>query len=370
MSKFKHSAALLLCLAGLGSGAAIAQSLILKNPTTGSTLVQYPLATSASCVLTGTGDIEVRPQPAGGTAGDGWCPQGAAPTPPTFPGPLTVTPSAIITGNTVSASWTSSGATGCSGSATRNGGAVTVSGWSGAQPTSQTGLQFTPPTAGAYVFTITCTNTAGSTPSSSATINVTDPGTGACAGVLPTFAGQTRQITFNNTTALKNEANDDLPLGPVDIRFWSPFFGLQFPETRGDNAILPAENGKYVAFEFNTGAPVLAPDREGQITWVPPSSNEGQVLVAITECPGDFTNLPPGSASTNGNAICRGPQNGTGAVIWVIEPSSNPTSNFVCHLQENTTYYVNVTYTNFSTGLSTCAVPDSTGACHWLETIR
>ena len=85
-------------------------------------------------------------------------------------------------------------------------------------------------------------------------------------------------------------------VSPCPCLFWSPFFGLQFPETRGDNAILPAENGKYVAFEFNTGAPVLAPDREGQITWVPPSSNEGQVLVAITECPGDFTNLPPGSA--------------------------------------------------------------------------
>jgi len=377
MTKFKHSAALLLCLAGLGSGAVSAQSLILKS-NTGSTLVQYPLATSASCVLTGTGDIEVKPQPAAGTSGDGWCPQGAAPTPPTFPAALTVTPTTITTGNTVSASWTSSGAQSCTGAATRNGNATTVSGWNGTQPLTFTNLQLTPPTAGAYIFTITCTNTAGPTPSSSATINVTDPGTGACAGVTPTFPNLTRQTTFNNTAALRNEANSNLPQGPTSISFWSPFVGPQFPNNRSENGVLALEIGKYVAFEFNTGTVTLTnygatpgapgtPNRFGAVDWAPPGSNEGQPLVVISKCPGDFTNLPPATGDNNGNAECRGLQLGSGRIDWGIDPTGN---NFVCRLQENTTYYVNVTFVNFSTGLGTCGSPDAANSCHWLETLR
>lgn len=380
MTKFKYSAALLLCLAGLGSGGVSAQSMILKNAA-GGTLVQYPLTTSASCVLTGTGDIELKPQPAAGTSGDGWCPQGAAPTAPTFPAALSVTPTAIITGNTVSASWTSAGAQTCSGTATRNGSAVTVSGWTGSQPTTSPApsLQFTISSAGAYVFTITCTNTAGSTPSSSTTINVSDPGTGACAGVPPSpFANLTRQTTFNNTTALRNEANQNMPLGATSISFWSPFIGTQFPQIRGENGVLPVEVGKFVAFEFNTGTVTLAayggapgapttPNRFGTVEWVPPGSNEGQPVVAISECPGVFDNLPAAPGDPNNNAECRGLQSGSGGITWGIDPTGN---NFVCRLQENKTYYVNVAYVNFSTGLSTCAVPDATNACHWLETVR
>lgn len=374
MNKFKHAAAVLLCLTGLGSGSALAQSLILKNATTGSTLVQYPLATSASCVLTGTGDIEVRPQPSAGTSGDGWCPEGAAPTAPTFPAPLAVTPTAIITGNTVSASWTSSGATSCTGSATRNGSATTVSGWTGTQPLSFTNLQLTPATAGAYIFTITCTNTAGSTPSSSATINVSDPGSGACAGVPGTFTNLTRQTTFNNTTGLNNPGT---PVGPVDVTTWSSFIGLgEFPNVRSRQRTVRVERDKFIAIAFNTGTVTTEryglgppnPNRFGSISWVPPSSNPGEVLVAISECPGVFDTPPPvsGAVDPNNNAECLGTNSSEGRIDWGIDPTSN---NFVCRLQENKTYYVNVAYVKLL-GQTTCLVPDSTNACHWLETIR
>lgn len=382
MTKFKYPAALMLCLAGLGSGGVSAQSMILKNAA-GGTLVQYPLTTSASCVLTGTGDIELKPQPAAGTSGDGWCPQGAAPTAPTFPAALSVTPTAIITGNTVSASWTSAGAQTCSGTATRNGSAVTVSGWTGSQPTTSPApsLQFTISSAGAYVFTITCTNTAGSTPSSSTTINVSDPGTGACAGVTPTFANLTRQTTFTNTSELQQtgNGNNELALGAIDVTDYAPFMGPEFPKVRADIGLLPVKRDQYVAMAFNTGTVTAArygvgppnPNRFGSIEWVPPNQFGASVLVAITECPGDFTNLPVAVGDPSGNDECR--VSGTESRLeWGVDPTGG--NNFVCRLKENTAYYVNVAFVNFSTGNLTCNAPETSGsninACRWLRILR
>ncbi len=376
MTNFKHSAAVLLCLAGLGSGAVSAQSLILKNSTTGSTLVQYPLATSASCVLTGTGDIEVRPQPVAGTAGDGWCPQGAAPTPPTFPAALNVTPAGITTGGTASATWTSAGATSCTAAASRGGAAFTVPGWTGTQPTSSPApsLQFTLGTAGAYVFTISCTNTAGTTQSSSGTINVADAG--PCGAVVPIW-GLTRQNTFIVNWG-SQQGNGEFPNGSsLDVTKFIPFLGPQFP-TRTGNGTIAVVAGKYVALQFNTGTVTSElygvgppnPNRSGNFHWFPPQSNGGNPLVVISECPGEFTTLPVADNDGNGNIECRG-TGGDATMTWHVDATpGSTTANSVCRLQPNSTYYINVAYVNFTTGANNCFGPEpgngsNPGSCHW-----
>ncbi|MGD9584339.1 MAG: hypothetical protein AB7V26_11830 [Lysobacterales bacterium] len=375
MTKFKYPAALMLCLAGLGSGGVSAQSLILKDPN-GNTLAQYPLSTSANpnCTVSGpNNDILLWPQPVAGTSGDGWCPQGAAPTPPTFPGALTVTPAGITTGGTASATWTSAGATSCTATATRGGTAFTVPGWTGSQPTSSPApsLQFTLSTVGAYVFTISCTNTAGTAQSSSGTINVADPGT--CGAVVPIW-GLTKQSTFIVNHA-SQQGNAEFTNGTsLDVTNYSPFFGAQFP-TRTGNGTIAIVAGKYVALQFNTGTVTSElygvgppnPNRFGTFHWFPPQQNGGGALAAISTCPGEFTNLPVASGDTNGNIECR--VSGADVTMsWGVDPTGG--NNGVCRLQPNTTYYLNVAYVDFTTGANTCFAPEpggssNPGSCHW-----
>lgn len=90
------------------------------------------------------------------------------PSAPTFPTPLTVSPASVVSGGSSTLSWTSSGATSCSASASPANSQWTASG--GALSGSQAITNLTVST----IFTITCTNLGGSTPSS-ATVTVTPP---------------------------------------------------------------------------------------------------------------------------------------------------------------------------------------------------
>jgi hypothetical protein len=70
---------------------------------------------------------------------------------------------------TTSITWSSAGATSCTASGNAN---ANQSGWSGVQQPSGT-FTVTPIAVGTYVYSMTCANSAGTSPTSSATLTVT-----------------------------------------------------------------------------------------------------------------------------------------------------------------------------------------------------
>jgi hypothetical protein len=355
---------------------ASAENLLLKR-SDGSTITSIPLQTSNGCAVVGDGDIEVRPLSAEGAIGDGWCQDGDAPPPPRFfsgvgGSPLSVTPISLPSGGgTVFATWTAVSATPmtCTGTATRDATGVSVPGWSGPRAASQSapGLAIAISEAGNYIFFITCTNATGSTTSSSLTVHVSDIGANPCWGVSPDF-GLIRQITMVNTDFL--QGNSEHPNGPLPVRQFNVIAGPWPARTQnGTIAILP---NRFVALEFNTGTVSQAtyggtvnnPNRFGTIETAQASANNGQVLLAISKCPGSFQFLP------QSNPLCRF-SGGQGVWPWgvgVFDP-------FACRLEENTTYYLNAAYVDFNSQQSSCTNPEpitgtNAGSCHWFAQPR
>jgi len=93
----------------------------------------------------------------------------SAPVAPTI-NAFTVTPITAQTGQSLSASWSTSNATSCTAS-----GGTGSDGWSGTVATSSTGTSIGPVTpAGIYTYVLTCTGAGGSSAPSSASVVVTD----------------------------------------------------------------------------------------------------------------------------------------------------------------------------------------------------
>lgn len=353
----------LIAIVGLSLSFASASATLFIEDVNGVMIRSCALDSTVPSRIDVSGDVHVTPQ-------DTACGNGAAQTAPTFPGPLSVTPGSITAGGTVAASWASAGATSCAGTATRDGLSTNVAGWTGTRLTSGTSLPITLATTGAYVFTITCTNTVGSTPSSSSTVVVTEPG--SCGGVVP-IGGLTRQTAFTNNAGL--QGNQELGTGVIPATDYLTIFGngtvTTFPSRVGQGT-LPVVNGKFIALQFNTGTVSSAtygigppnPNRFGNFTWSPPSANEGLPLVAISTCPGDFVNIP--------NSLCR-LQSGESTLVWGVGVAQG---ELACRLQENTTYYLNVAYRDFnSPETSTCTAPETggganPGSCHWFMAPR
>jgi len=351
--------AALMLIASVGQS----ETLILKRAD-GSTITTFPLSTSHPlCTVTSAGDIEVWPQ------SDNACTGGTPPTAPTFPTPLNITPAVIAVGGTVTATWASAGATSCSNAGTILPNGASVGNWSASLPPTSSGLVMTLGTVGSYTFVIACTNATGTT-TSQKLVTVNDGG--ACSGVVP-IGGLTRQTSFNNTTAL--QLNTELGNGPVTATDYLAIFGngsTTFP-SRSSGGTLAVMPGKFIALQFNTGTLNSAnygvgppnPNRFGNFGYSTAGANNGDPLVAISLCPGDFSN------TLNPAGLCR-IQAGEGATpIWGV----NSTDPLLCQLAENTVYYLNVAYVNFANPTaSTCANPDqgtaNPGSCHWFMSPR
>jgi hypothetical protein len=82
---------------------------------------------------------------------------------------LTLGASGIAADTTTTLTWSSSGASTCTASGNAN---ADQSGWSGVQEPSAT-FTIAPATLGTYVYSLTCSNAAGSSPTTSVTLNVT-----------------------------------------------------------------------------------------------------------------------------------------------------------------------------------------------------
>lgn len=361
---YRTMAALVVAGLALFGTQAGAENLLLKK-SDGTTITQIPLLSSNGCTVLGNGDIEVRPQPIAGTGGDGWCPEGS-PQLPTFPGPLAVSPLTLVAGGSVSATWNSDLATSCTGSVTRNGVGESLSGWTGTRALEQAapGLSVTINTEGAYVFMITCANTAGQTTSQALTVNVSPVGPVGCESSPPDF-GLVRQTSMINTTSL--QGNLEHPTGALTVTSFNVIAG-PWP-ARTQNGTIAVQTGKYVALAFNTGTvdsttyggTVSNPNRYGTITTITPAAFAGNVLLSFAKCPGVFeTNKLP----ENNGTFCR-IQATQGAWSWGV----GVTDQFTCRLQPNTDYYLNIAYVDFSTGLNNCSGESLSGSnptsCHW-----
>jgi Subtilase family len=92
---------------------------------------------------------------------------------------LTLGATSIPGQTTTTLTWSSAGATSCTASGNAN---ANQSGWNGVQAPSAT-FTITPITVGMYVYSLTCENSAGNSPTSSVTLTVTTPvNTGSTSG--------------------------------------------------------------------------------------------------------------------------------------------------------------------------------------------
>ncbi len=363
--------------AGLASFAmqAQAENLLLKRGD-GTTITTIPLVTSNGCTVVSGGDIEVRPQPTGGESNDGWCPQGTVVLPTVT---VSVDDTTVIETNTTNVTWQTANAVSCTGTATKNFTGTPLTGWTGTRALQQAGpglaITFPEDSAGNWVLKLTCTNTSGQTTGDSQTIVVSDNGGGgdpSCVGVDPDFS-LTRQITMLDTIHL--QGNDEHPNAQLAITAWDVIAG-PWP-ARVQNGTIAVRSGSFVALEFNTGTvtsanyggTVSAPNRFGIIRTFQAAAYTGNVLMTIAKCPGSFADLKLPQMPLNGNQFCR-LQTGQGAFSWGV----GVTDPFTCRLAENTKYYVNVAYVDFSTGMANCAGEPSTGSnpfsCHWFAEPR
>lgn len=189
----------------------------------------------------------------------------------------------------------------------------------------------------------------------------------SCQGIAP-IGGLTRQTSFRISRF--QQGNAGFPDGPITVTTFAPFFGERWP-ARTQNRTLAVGIGRFIALEFNTGTVSVAtygerptgsgmPNRYGSFEWVPPSEAGGRPLVVISECPGDFVNLP------ENNTHCRNTAGGFSRLAWVV---GVPTEALACRLRENTRYYLNVAFVDYDMpSMTSCdgtGTPSNPNSCHW-----
>jgi len=210
---------------------------------------------------------------------------------------FSASPSTITTGQSTTLSWTTANATSCT--ATGGGG-----GWNTRTiglPNSNTAVTLS--SAGTFSFILTCQGESGSV-SKTRTVIVNDPASDpvtSCA--TPSLSGTTVA--------------------------WEKFWKVEFPGPGYNNTNTAITRSGYIAFEFNTGDVV----DNGYLATVGNTITSGTRKGAISECPGDF----------DVKSECTHIWGIGGGISW----ATNGTSG-ACALKPNTTYYLNVTFTDGS----------------------
>jgi len=251
---------------------------------------------------------------------------GAPPTPDNF---LLTVSAAPVTGTPFTVSWTVTGATTCTGSASNNGSSATLSGWTDVtSATSPRNVIAT--TAGTYTLSLTCSNTSGSATSLPAIVVVAQGAGGNCP------AGQDTVSDIHY-----------LPEPPahvrhaVDLTLWDNIWGhisendnvTPWPGVPGASpTIWTIGKTQYVGALFHVGTP--SPSLSGHYVNVSYGAGPNLDMSISTTC-GDFTG--GGQAGCVKNNV---PSDGSGLVYYRI---GNPTS-FWCSLSPNTDYYLNVRF--------------------------
>jgi len=214
------------------------------------------------------------------------------------------TPDSMVVGNSTVLSWTTENATSC----TPSGG---IGGWDAVVidvPDGETSILID--ADGEHTFTLTCNGVAGPAAIEEVTVAAT--------------------LNPNECPAPQ--------LANGTLGFWGDFWQVAFPGPESEQQrFLSIPRFGFHAIEFNTADFV----DDGKITTVETTVTDGVRLGAYSKCPGDF-DVPD---------ECRYSWGISGGVRW----ATNGRSGIVCHLEPNTTYYFNVTYTDGVTaGSTTC----------------
>lgn len=218
---------------------------------------------------------------------------------------FTASSNTILEGQSVTLSWTTTDAASC----TPSGGG---GGWSSQSISLPSGVSssLTLATAGSYTFRLDCQN---ATPSS-------------------TFRTVTVQV--NSDVEPPGPSNCTAPTINGSVATWADIFNTQWPDPRLTEQIVAIPRSGYLAIEFNTGSV----QEDGGFTTITHTSTSGNRLGAISECPGDFSEALPSSVFACTELMYIG-----GGVGW--NSFTSPKSGF-CNLQPNTTYYLNLTFTD------------------------
>jgi len=214
---------------------------------------------------------------------------------------FTATPTSFTEGESTILNWTTTNASSC----TPTGG---TAGWNTSTIGVNGSKQITIPTAGSYSFTLTCQDASAGTAVKSAVVVVEPVNTTFCS---------TSPLSGTETT-------------------WKSFWLNDWPKPTFDtrNATIPRTG--YLAFEFNTGNISTS----GKIWTIETTITDGVRLGAISQCPGDFNVAPE----------CDYSWGISGGLSWATDGTAG------CQLAPNTTYYLNLTYTNgFNSTTSTCS---------------
>jgi hypothetical protein len=162
-----------------------------------------------------------------------------------------------------------------------------------------------------------------------------------CTGVLPAASRQTDGIVYTGVmsyfidmTSFRNIFETTFPGLPQN----------EFPGRTGNTWVPFVDQGKFVAFGFNTDN-VVSPGQGLTFaeTTVAPST---VFSLSISECPGDFR-----AQLAAANCLFHG---GQGSMYYAIDASANYPS--VCMLRPGRTYYFNITYQD-QNGTNTCIDP-------------
>jgi hypothetical protein len=216
---------------------------------------------------------------------------------------LTASSTSIIAGQAITISWSTKDADTCTPS---NG----TGGWSSQVISLPNGSSsaITLSTPGTYSFRLNCSN---ATPTStfrtvSVTVNEDDPVTTNCP--TPTLAGSTIS--------------------------WASHFGSNWPDPTYAQKLTTIPRAGYLAIEFHTGNVV----EDGGIASINHTSTYGDRFGSISECPGDFSQHLPDTVSRCTELWYIG-----GGIGWNTQAGDQSRQ---CNLEANTTYYLNVTFTN------------------------
>lgn len=215
---------------------------------------------------------------------------------------FSASPLTINEGDSTTVSWSSQNATSCSASDTLGelNGVVSNSG----------SVAMTIVTAGTYSITLTCEGTSGPVNS---ILNIT---------VEAPVATPTVTCSTPALSGLKSD--------------WSTFWGIDFPGPGYSNEDISIPRSGYVALEFETGNIVS----KGLMVTVGNTRTSGVRTGAVSKCPGDF----------DVSNQCSHVWGIGGGITWTTDGSVG------CKLKPNTTYYLNLTYTDgFDKNTSSCS---------------
>lgn len=274
------------------------------------------IATGAT--LTGTG--------CGGGGGGGVAPNNF---------PLVVTPPAPTTNTAFSVSWSVTGASTCTGSATLNGNSTTLAGWtdstSAVSPRSVTAT-----VSGTYVLSLLCQNGSASATSLPTTVVVADLGGGDNCPATPRTRATSSDINYLPGSHIRHG---------VDLRLWDNIWGhisesdnvTPFPGPNGASpTIQTLGKSQYIAAKFNSGA--LPANFFGFYKNVSYGAGPNLDMSISTSC-GDFAPAQPGCIVTDI------PSSDQGMVYWRMINGTN----FYCPLLQNTDYYLNLQFHDINT---------------------